>query len=114
MRQTAEFHAKTDAIVNEAKEKTELAVKGQNQSARLKNVRENRRNEREDERVTHAWQLGAGEASTPPPSDTTTQSGPPGEETSNYVPPDQSLDAIRRLREQKWIKTQEKREKTNG
>ena len=114
MRQTAEFHAKTDAIINEAKEKTEQAVKGQNKSTRLKNVRENRKSEREDERASDAWQLGAEEASTPPPSDTATQVGPPGEETSSYVPPDQSLDTIRKLREEKWIKSQEKREKING
>jgi putative transposase len=113
MQQTAEFNAKTDAIVNEAKEKTEQAVKGQSKSTRLKNIRENRKTEREDERASDAWQLGERETSTPP-SDTSAGASPIQAETDSYVPPDQSLDDIRRLRQEKWMKSQERREKTNG
>jgi putative transposase len=110
----AEFNAEVDHIVQNAQEKTKQATKGQSNAARLKNVRDNRQNERADERASDAWRLREGETSTPP-SDTATQAGDSKEaESSSYVPPDQSLDDIRRLRQEKWAKSQERREKTNG
>lgn len=108
----AEFNAEVDNIVQIAQAKTEQATKGLSNAAHLKNERENRQGERDDERNRDVWRPGGGQQLTPQ-SDSVMPTDESEEETS-YVPPDQPLDAIRRLREEKWAKSQENGAKTNG
>lgn len=108
----AEFNAEVDSIVKNAQELTKQATRGQSNAARLKNVRGNRQNERDEERERDAWQLGNGKSST---SQTDQKASTDNlEEESSYVPPDQPLDEIRRLRQEKWTQSPEKRDKTHG
>src|SRR6266566_2359075 len=108
----AEFNAQIDFIVQNAQEKTEQATKGLSNSAHLKNGQANRRDEKDDERERDAWQPGGKKASTSQPSSQTAADQP--EEETSYVPPEQSLDVIRKLREEKWAGSQEREVKTNG
>jgi len=109
----AEFNAQVDSIVKNAQEKTEQATRGQSKAARLKNVRGNRQDERDDEAERDAWVLGK-EKAAPSQSDTLAPEGQVEESESSYVPPDQPLDDIRRLRQEKWARSQEREAKTNG
>ncbi|MEK5321789.1 Mu transposase C-terminal domain-containing protein [Paenibacillus sp. FSL L8-0644] len=52
------LRAKNAAIVEEAKQKTGQAIKGMNQTARLKNMREKQWQEKERERQTNNWTIG--------------------------------------------------------
>jgi putative transposase len=108
----AEFNAQVDSIVHNAQEITEQATRGLSKAAHLRNSRGNRQNERRDEGDKDAWQPGKEKASTPQLGSEEPADQP--EEESIYVPPDQSLDDIRRLREAKWAKLQEKGDKPNG
>jgi putative transposase len=104
----AEFNAKMDAVIETAVDQTQQALDGPSSPARWKNSRETRRGERDDERAKEAWNdLGVTKVATVEPVDQ------PEETKSIYVPPDQSLDEMRKLRQKKWGTTQEKGEKTN-
>jgi Mu transposase, C-terminal len=109
----AEFNAQVDSIVKNAQEKTEQATKGMSKAAHLNNIKGNRQNERNDEAERDAWAPGK-EKAAPSPSDTRASEEQAEEAESCYVPPDQPLDAIRKLREEKWARSQEKGAKTNG
>ncbi|KTS85113.1 hypothetical protein NS115_01130 [Paenibacillus jamilae] len=52
------LRTKSAAIVEEAKQKTGQAIKGMNQTARLKNMREKQWQEKERERQTNNWTIG--------------------------------------------------------
>ncbi|MFN6461029.1 MAG: Mu transposase C-terminal domain-containing protein [Nostoc sp. DedVER02] len=99
----ATFQAQVDQILGEAKEQTEKALTGQSKRSRTKNIRENRKSERESERETGAWELGAKENSQelgqviPIPLNTQ-----PEEENEGYVAPPKSIDKLRKLRERNW------------
>ncbi len=109
----AEFNAQIDSIVKHAQEKTAQATKGMSKAAHLNNIEGNRQNERDDEAEKYAWAPGKEKAASTQ-SDTLAPEGQVEESESSYVPPDQPLDAIRRLREEKWAKSQEREVKTNG
>ena len=105
----ADFNARVDSIVSNAQEKTEQATKGQSKAARLKNVRANRQHERDNERASGNRHLG--DEKTLQPQEQVDQIEDLG---SSYIPADQSLSEIRRLRQEKWAKSREKREQVNG
>jgi len=109
----AEFDAEVDSVVRDAQEKTEQATKGLSNVAHLKNGRGNRQDERDDERKKDVWRPGKEKAAASQ-SDTIAPEGQVEESESNYVPPDQPLDDIRRLRQEKWARSQERDVKTNG
>ncbi len=109
----AEFNAQVDSLVKEAQEKTEQVTKGLSKAAHLKNSKVNRHDERNDERNSDVWRPG-GERPTTPQADSKAQENQLEETESSYVPPDQPLDDIRRLRQVKWARSQEKEGKTNG
>jgi putative transposase len=109
----AEFNARIDSIVKNAQEKTAQATKGMSKAAHLNNANRNRQNERDDEAERDAWVLGK-EKAVSSQSDTRAAGGQVEEAETGYVPPDQPLDAIRKLREAKWAKSQEREAKTNG
>jgi putative transposase len=109
----AEFDAEVDSVVRDAQEKTEQATKGLSNAAHLKNGRRNRQDERDDEGKKDVWRPGKEKAATSQ-SDTIAPEGQVEESESSYVPPDQPLDDIRRLRQEKWARSQEREVKTNG
>lgn len=109
----AEFDAEVDSIVQNAQEKTEQVTKGLSNAAHLKNSREHRQDERDDERKKDVWRPGKEKTSTSHFDDKMSENQPK-ELESNYVPPDQPLDDIRRLRQEKWARLHEKGNEANG
>src|SRR6266496_5113326 len=93
----AEFNAQIDSIVKHAQEKTAQATKGMSKAAHLSNMQGNRQDERDDEAARDAWTPGKERAGSSR-SDTRAPEGQVEEAESSYVPPDQPLDTIRRLR----------------
>jgi Mu transposase, C-terminal. len=100
----SEFHAQTDLIIKTAKKKALEVQENQSDRARLTGIRENRKNEREGERLNTSWLLGAGEPfdqqgilATPAQTETPTNHAPQNGET-DYVPPSQPIDKLRKLR----------------
>ncbi|MGF1535390.1 MAG: Mu transposase C-terminal domain-containing protein [Elainellaceae cyanobacterium] len=57
----ARFHAQADSIIKEAEQQTSAAQTGQSKRSRVKEIRKNRRQEKEAERDTQAWNIGAEE-----------------------------------------------------
>ncbi len=112
-RANAEYNAKMDAVIEGAQEKTLQSLNGPSNPARWENSRETRKGEREEERARDAWDdLGA--SKTPAPqSEATLLVDKPKEVSSLYVPPDQSLEEMKKLRQKKWGTSQEKGEKAN-
>ncbi|MBN3879590.1 MULTISPECIES: Mu transposase C-terminal domain-containing protein [unclassified Nostoc] len=100
----AVFHAQVNSIVAEAKQQTEEALTGQSKRSRTKNIRENRKSERENERETGAWELGVTKDAQDPaqvillpiPSDTLSE-----EDNEGYVAPPKPINKLRQLRERK-------------
>lgn len=94
------FHAQVDQIVAQAIEQTQQAQTDQPKASRLRDIRKNRRRER-----LHEQQIGAEQFSPQPiPAAPST---PPPEESSveapdEYLPPPQSCDQFRKLREESW------------
>jgi Mu transposase, C-terminal len=109
----AEFNAHIDSIVKNAQEKTAQATKGMSKAAHLSNSKGHRQTEKDDEAARDAWTPGK-EKAAPSKLDTRAPEGQVEEAETSYVPPDQPLDAIRKLREEKWAKSQGKEVKTNG
>ena len=110
-RAEAEFNAKMDAVIEEARDQTRQALDGPSRPDRWKNSREARRGERDDERAKEAWD-DLGTAKVPEPKTVTAELvDQPEEAKSVYVPPDQSLDEMRKLRQKKWGTAQ--KEKAN-
>jgi hypothetical protein len=99
----AVFHAQINSIVDEAEQQTEQALIGQSKRSRTKNIRENRKLERENERETKAWKLGAEEISDQPsqiiPVHLTTELE---DDDEGYVAPPKPIDKLRKLREKSW------------
>lgn len=112
-RAEAEFNAQVDMAVKDAQEKTEQATKGLSKSSHLKGSRENRQNERKDEAEQDAWQLTEAKNSIPK-SDVEAPTDPSEAADNSYIPPEQPLEEIRRLRQEKWNKLQQKKDQTNG
>lgn len=98
----AEFNAKKDKLVAEAKEKTGQASGGESNTARVKGVRKNRRAEREADRAATAWKLGGdGPAGTSRANSKKRAGDAPSNLPAGYVPPPQPTDKLRRLRERR-------------
>lgn len=112
-RAEAEFNTQVDTIVRAAKEEAAQALGSQSKAARLKDIRENRRHERDEERKNDAWHLGE-EAKTPLESGMRRPADQLETEDQSYIPADQPLDEIRRRREEKWTIQQKKGETTHG
>lgn len=99
----ATFHAQVEHLVLEATEQTEKHQIGQSKRSRLKDIRENRKLERENERDAGAWKLGNEEL--PPQSGQVISlpSVPQSEDNDDgYVAPPKPIDKLRKLREKKW------------
>jgi hypothetical protein len=99
----AALNAQQDQIISAAREKTEAARDAagyQSKRARTASIRDNRREEQQQEREQQAWRLDA-------------QSDDEGSETAQkadeeaYVPPASHAEALRRLRERQWESKQE-------
>jgi hypothetical protein len=99
----AEFHAQIDRIITEAKQQKEQVITEQSKRSRTKNIKENRKLERDNERETGAWQLGAKDNSYDSeqviPIPLTTQDE---EDEEVYVAPPKPIDELRKLREKNW------------
>lgn len=98
----AEFNAKREKLVTEAKAKTAQAHGSESDSARVKGIHKNRRAERTVEHEAAAWKLG-GEA--PGEASRAASKKRVGDTPSNlpagYVPPPEPTDKLRRLRERR-------------
>lgn len=94
----AEFHAHVNQIVSSAQEQTKEASNGHSKRARLQGITQNRKQEREIERATGAWNLVEPEAESSPTR--------PVEQTEaterRYIPPPRHLDKLRKARQERW------------
>jgi putative transposase len=113
LRTEAEFHAQAEQVMREAEEMTKEAVQGLSNRTRTKNIHENWREERDDERLEKAWPLAPQQSSKqgevliePEAKDQ------PKPSTKGYIPPDQPIDDIRKQREKKLLNS--RKESTNG
>jgi hypothetical protein len=99
----ATFHAQVEHLVLEATEQTEKHQIGQSKRSRLKDIRENRKLERENERDAGAWKLGNEELPPQPGQVISLPSVPQSEDNDDgYVAPPKPIDKLRKLREKKW------------
>jgi len=99
----ATFHAQLEHLVLEATEQTEKHQIGQSKRSRLKDIRENRKLERENERDAGAWKLGNEELPPQPGQVISLPSVPQSEDNDDgYVAPPKPIDKLRKLREKKW------------
>jgi len=113
LRAEAEFHAQAEHTMREAEEMTKEAVEGLSKSAHLGNIRENRKDERNDERQekAHAFApVEAAERQGATSARTSKDRQQPG--NKGYIPPDQPIDDIRQRREAKLRNSH--KEQTNG
>ena len=102
-RSKAAFHAQVEQIVAEAVEQTERSrTPGQSRQSRIAGIRANRKAEREQERNTDAWELGAPAAPAGAAEVVRPPSGTPEEPDPDYVPPPRPLAKLRELREELW------------
>jgi len=99
----ATFHAQLEHLVLEATEQTEKHQIGQSKRSRLKDIGENRKLERENERDVGAWKLGNEELPPQPGQVISLPSVPQSEDNDDgYVAPPKPIDKLRKLREKKW------------
>lgn len=102
LRAEAEFHAQAEHVMQEAEEMTKEAVQGLNNHAHTSNIRENRKEDRDDERKENAWPLATLETHEQQKvTSITVVNDQPQLTTNGYIPPDQTLDDIRKQREVK-------------
>ena len=99
--------------MREAEEMTNEAIQGLSKSAHLGNIRENRKNERNDERQEKARAF-APEGAAERQEATSTRARKDRQQPGNkgYIPPDQPIDDIRKQREAKLRNSH--KEQTNG
>ncbi len=88
----AEFHAEVRSVVERAQAEAEKTPIDQSRQARVRDIRANRRTEKEESRVAGAWRLGQTEPTETPSQDI-------GDE--DYVPPP---DRIAKLREKRKLR----------
>lgn len=103
----AEFNARKDQIVAEAKDQTGKALEGRGESrrSRVGSIRANRRVEREIERRAGAWRVGDEESEkTPARAVDTGRRKQQKTEGDRYVAPRQPMDKLRRIRERRLQK----------
>ena len=98
----ANFHAQVEQIVSEAQDMTEKAFSSQSNHSRLKGIRKNRQLEREHERQTQAWKLGAEEIPSGPEQTISHLSVSNDLDESEYIGPPSPIDKLRQLREKNW------------
>ncbi len=91
----AEHNARANKILDKATQEAQKADDGQSKQSRIKNIRENRKEERNHERKTEAWDLTSNEVSKQSeqviPLPTIAQSNEDGEE---YIPPHRPFDKL--------------------
>ncbi|MBV9927744.1 MAG: DDE-type integrase/transposase/recombinase [Acidobacteria bacterium] len=98
----AEFNARREKLVAEAKAKTAQAGSGESDSARVKGIRGNRRAERAAEHEAAAWKLGGDAPGAASRAASKKRAGDtPSNLPAGYVPPPQPTDKLRRLRERR-------------
>lgn len=113
LRAEAEFHAQAEYTMREAQEMTKEAIEGLSKSARLNNIRGNRKDDRDEERQEKAWPLNSEEPDGQQvTASTITVKNQPKPSTKGYIPPDRPIDDIRKLREAKLHNSH--KEQTNG
>lgn len=101
-RSDADFNARRDKLVVDAKAKTAQARGDESDNARVKGVRENRRAERAAEHGSGAWVLGGKGPGRASRSTSKKRAGDmPSDLPAGYVPPPQPTDKLRRLRERR-------------
>lgn len=113
LRAEAEFHAQAEHTMREAEEMTREAVQGLSKSAHLGDIRENRKDERDDERQgkAHAFApVATAERQEATSARASKERQKPG--NKGYVPPAQPINDIRQRREAKLRNSQ--KELTNG
>lgn len=99
----ASVHAQINQIINDATEQTNVCRDGQSNSSRLKNIRSNRRLERNYERQTGTRQFSPSKISDQPDLVIEQHSNDqPLSPDEGYVPPPNPLDKLRALRERSW------------
>ncbi|MDQ3742895.1 MAG: Mu transposase C-terminal domain-containing protein [Acidobacteriota bacterium] len=105
-RSRSEFHASTDQVIGQAKDKTGKARTDVSDKARVTGIRESRKREREAERRANAWHLGEDGPAAQPDEATLKQAvnDSPGGRIAHYVPPPQPTDKLRRIRERRMQK----------
>lgn len=91
----ADLHARTEHLIKKAKQETESAVDGLSKAARTKDIRENRRLERDRERAEGAWVPPLVEEDARPNSKAA-ETGP-----ADYVAPPSPIDALRSIRQKR-------------
>ena len=115
LRAEAEFHAQAEHTMREAEEMTKEAVEGLSKSARLNNIRGNRKDDRDHERQEKAWPLVPVESNgRQETTGTVVAKNQPQPSTKGYIPPDQPLDDIRKLREAKLRNPQRSKRMDNS
>lgn len=106
-RSRSEFHASTEQVIGQAKDKTGKARVDISDRARVTGIRESRRLERDTERRANAWQLGEDAPATSLPDDALlgqAVNDTLGSRGTGYVPPSQPTDKLRRIRERRMQK----------
>jgi hypothetical protein len=91
----AEHNARANKILDKATQEAQKADDGQSKQSRIKNIRENRKEERNHERKTEAWDLTSNELSKQSeqviPLPTIAQSD---EDDEEYIPPHRPFDKL--------------------